>query len=66
MLDLENNSTIEVSPNSMLALVSYGNKTEFSLEQGECTANLQSPHGPFFVRTPHGRVEARNGIHRHR
>lgn len=58
VLDLENNSTIEVSPNSMLALVSYGNKTEFSLEQGECTANLQSPHGPFFVRTPHGRVEA--------
>jgi len=58
VLDLGNNSTIDVSPNSMLALVSYGSETEFSLEQGECTANLQSPHGPFFVRTPHGRIEA--------
>ncbi|MBN1360312.1 MAG: FecR domain-containing protein [Sedimentisphaerales bacterium] len=58
VLELENNSTIRVTPNSMLALVSYGDKTEFSLEQGECTASLQSPHGPFFVRTPHGRVEA--------
>jgi hypothetical protein len=58
VLDLGNHSTIKVNPNSMLALVAYGDKTEFSLEQGECTANLQSPHGPFFVRTPHGRVEA--------
>jgi ferric-dicitrate binding protein FerR (iron transport regulator) len=58
VLDLGNNSTIKVNPNSMLALVSYGDKTEFSLEQGECTASLESPHGPFFVRTPHGRVEA--------
>jgi ferric-dicitrate binding protein FerR (iron transport regulator) len=39
-------------------LVSYGDNTEFSLEHGECTASLQSPHVPFFVRTPHGRVEA--------
>ena len=58
VLELENNSTIQVNPNSMMTLVSYGDKTEFSLEQGECTANLQSPHGPFFVRTPHGRMEA--------
>ncbi len=57
-LELENNSTIKVTPNSMLALVAYGDRTEFSLEQGECTANLRSPHGPFFIRTPHGRVEA--------
>ena len=58
VLELENDSTIEVNSSSMLALTSYGDKTEFALEQGECTANLQSPHGPFFVRTPHGRVEA--------
>jgi ferric-dicitrate binding protein FerR (iron transport regulator) len=58
VLDLGNNSTIEVNPNSMLALVACGDKTELSREQGECTANLQSPHGPFFVRAPHGRVEA--------
>lgn len=58
VLELPNNSAIAVNPNSMLVLSEYGNETEFSLEQGECTANLQSPHGPFFVRTPHGRVEA--------
>lgn len=57
-LDLGNNSTIKVSPNSILVLAEYGRETEFSLEQGECTADLQSPHGPFFVRTPHGRLEA--------
>ena len=58
VLDLGNNSTIKVNPNSMLVLVAYGGKTEFSLEHGECTASLQSPHGPFFIRTPQGRVEA--------
>jgi hypothetical protein len=54
----DSKSTIKVNQNSMLALVAYGDKTEFSLDQGECTASLESPHGPFFVRTPHGRVEA--------
>jgi len=58
VLELGNDSTIEVSPNSMLVLAEYDNETEFSLEQGQCIADLQSPHGPFFVRTPHGRVEA--------
>ena len=57
-LELPNNSKIEVNPSSMLVLAEYGDKTEFSLEQGECTASLQSPHGPFFIRTPNGRLEA--------
>ena len=54
----DNKSTIKVSQNSMLALTSYNGETQFSLEHGECTANLESPHGPFFIKTPHGRVEA--------
>ena len=58
VLELENNSSIRVNPNSILALVSYGEKTEFSLQQGECTASLQSPHGPFFIDTPNGRARA--------
>jgi ferric-dicitrate binding protein FerR (iron transport regulator) len=58
VLELENNSRIRVNPSSILALVSYGDETEFSLEQGECTASLQSPHGPFFIDTPNGRAEA--------
>ncbi len=57
-LELGSSSTINVNQNSMLALTSYNGKTQFFLEQGECTASLESPHGPFFVRTPHGRVEA--------
>jgi ferric-dicitrate binding protein FerR (iron transport regulator) len=58
ILELENKSTIEVNQNSMLVLKLYNGETQFFLEHGECTANLESPHGPFFISTPHGRVEA--------
>jgi predicted anti-sigma-YlaC factor YlaD len=59
VLTLEDHkSTIRVSPNSMLALTSYDGETQFFLERGGCKAALESPHGPFFIRTPHGRVEA--------
>jgi len=58
VLQLAKDSTIEVDQNSMLALTSYNGQTQFFLAHGECTANLESPHGPFFIRTPHGRVEA--------
>ncbi|MBN2131228.1 MAG: FecR domain-containing protein [Sedimentisphaerales bacterium] len=58
VLQLAEDSTIEVDQNSMLALTSYNGQTQFFLEHGECTANLESPHGPFFISTPHGRVEA--------
>jgi FecR-like protein/putative zinc finger protein len=58
-------STLEVGQNSMLALKSYkpptSNKkdeTRFFLEQGECTASLESPHGRFFIDTPNGHAEA--------
>ena len=57
-LKLKGKSWIEIEQNSMLALTSYNGETQFFLEQGECTASLESPHGPFFIRTPHGRVEA--------
>jgi predicted anti-sigma-YlaC factor YlaD len=57
-LELGGRSRIEVEQNSMLALTSYNGETQFFLEHGECTASLESPHGPFFIRTPHGRVEA--------
>jgi len=58
VLQLAQDSTIEVDQNSMLALTSYNGQTQFFLAHGECTANLESPHGPFFISTPHGRVEA--------
>ena len=42
----------------MLVLKSYNGQTQFFLQHGECTAALESPHGRFFIETPHVRVEA--------
>jgi ferric-dicitrate binding protein FerR (iron transport regulator) len=58
VLELEDESTIEVNQNSMLVLKLYNGETQFFLEYGRCTAALESPHPPFFIYTPHGRVEA--------
>lgn len=51
-------STLELNQNSMLVLKLYNGETQFYLEHGELTAALESPHPPFFISTPHGRVEA--------
>ena len=58
VLEMEDKSRIEVNQNSMLVLKSHNGETQFFLEYGRCTAALESPHPPFFIRTPHGRVEA--------
>jgi ferric-dicitrate binding protein FerR (iron transport regulator) len=58
VLQLHDESTINVNQNSMLVLKSYNGETQFYLEHGELTAALESPHSPFFISTPHGRVEA--------
>ena len=58
VLELEDESTLELNQNSMLVLRSYNGETQFFLEHGECTAALESPHGPFFIYTPNGRAEA--------
>lgn len=58
VLEMEDKSTIEVNQNSMLVLKLYNGETQFFLEYGRCTAALESPHPPFFIRTPHGWVEA--------
>jgi len=58
VLEMKNKSTIEVNQNSMLVLKLYNGETQFFLEYGRCTAALETPHPPFFIRTPHGRVEA--------
>jgi ferric-dicitrate binding protein FerR (iron transport regulator) len=57
-LKLDDKSMLELNQNSMLVLKSYNGETQFFLEHGECTASLESPHGPFFISTPYGRVEA--------
>jgi len=58
VLELENQSTLELNQNSMLVLKIYNGETQFYLEHGKLAAVLESPHPPFFVSTPHGRVEA--------
>jgi hypothetical protein len=58
VLELENQSTLELNQNSMLVLKLYNGETQFHLECGKLAAALESPHPPFFVSTPHGRVEA--------
>ena len=58
ILELENQSTLELNQNSMLVLKLYNGGTQFHLEHGKLAAALESPHPPFFVSTPHGRVEA--------
>jgi len=57
-LEVGDKSTLQIVENSMLALMSSDGETRFHLEHGHCRASLQSPHGPFFISTPHGRVEA--------
>ena len=66
VLKLGDKSTIGLNQNTMLVLKSYtrpeigqrDGETQFFLAHGECTASLESPHGPFFIGTPHGRMEA--------
>ena len=58
VLEFEDKSTIKLNPNSMLILKSYNGGTQFHLEHGELAAALNSPHPPFVVSTPNGRVEA--------
>jgi len=58
VLELEDKSTLELNQNSMLVLKLYNGGTQFHLEHGKLAAALESPHPPFFVSTPHGRVEA--------
>ncbi|MBC8468138.1 MAG: FecR domain-containing protein [Planctomycetes bacterium] len=58
VLELENQSTLELNQNSILVLKLYNGETQFYLEYGKLAAALESPHPPFFVSTPHGRVEA--------
>ena len=57
-LECLDESTIELSQNSMLVLEKYNGGIRFYLEQGELAAALESPHPPFVVSTPNGRVEA--------
>jgi ferric-dicitrate binding protein FerR (iron transport regulator) len=60
-LSLDQSNRIEVTQNSMLVLEShalYDPNTEFYLEHGQCTPVLKGPHGPFFISTPNGRMEA--------
>jgi ferric-dicitrate binding protein FerR (iron transport regulator) len=55
---MQNSSKVELDQNSTLVLKSFNGETQFHLQHGQCRAALESPHPPFVVSTPHGRVEA--------
>ena len=55
---LGDKSLIELKENSMLVLDITPDITNLHLVHGTLDADLVSPHGPFFVTTPHGRAEA--------
>ena len=57
-MESQDKSTIILNQNSMLVLKEYNGQTQFYLEHGEFSADLNSPHPPFVVSTPNGRVEA--------
>jgi hypothetical protein len=51
-------SKIVLAASSTLVLEEYDGRTELRLAAGALSADLASPHGPFFVSTPQGRIEA--------
>ena len=57
-LTTNNDSSIELKENSMLVLDITPDETNLHLLHGILDVDLASPHGPFFVTTPHGRAEA--------
>jgi len=59
VLKLDDVSTLELNQNSMLVLKLYNDETQFFLEHGECTASLESPHGPLGRQMVSGRFGAR-------
>jgi hypothetical protein len=58
-LSLEDKSGIQIGPNTACALLpGGGNGTEFEVTYGKVDLSLISPHPPFTVTTPQGRIEA--------
>jgi hypothetical protein len=55
---VDEKSSIGLKENSMLTLDITVDETNLVLSHGMLDADLESPHGPFFVTTPHGRAEA--------
>lgn len=58
ILSLAENKTVSLSENSSVNLLEYNGQTEFGIRYGTIKAKLDGPHGPFFISTPNGRVEA--------
>ena len=57
-LSLADGSRIVLSANSRLLLEHLDGGTRLRLDQGRMDLALNSPHPPFFVSTPNGRIEA--------
>jgi ferric-dicitrate binding protein FerR (iron transport regulator) len=55
---MSDNSKIVLDGNSRLALVHENGGLELALAHGKVTADLTSPHPPFVIDTPQGRIHA--------
>jgi hypothetical protein len=58
VLGLADGSRVVLSANSRLLLEHYDGGARLKLDQGRMDLALNSPHPPFFVSTPNGRIEA--------
>ncbi|MBN1342431.1 MAG: FecR domain-containing protein [Phycisphaerae bacterium] len=57
-LALKDGNTVCLEANGTLSLEDFNGQIEFRVNFGTVTADLKSPHGPFFISTPQGRIEA--------
>jgi ferric-dicitrate binding protein FerR (iron transport regulator) len=58
LLGLPDNSRVALAANSRLTLAHENGGLELSLAHGKVTADLTSPHPPFVINTPQGRIRA--------
>lgn len=58
VLLFEDGSTMKLEQNTEMTLKEFNGKIDFYLTDGRVHSDLRSPHSPFFISTPHGRVEA--------
>jgi hypothetical protein len=58
VLSIAEDSSITIGPDTVCSVNAFNGESEFSLARGRIEATLESPHPPFFINTPQGRLEA--------
>ena len=58
VLAFDDGSIMKLEENTAITLNEFNGKIDFYLTDGKVHSDLRSPHAPFFISTPQGRVEA--------